>query len=532
MTAKSIDASTLRTALLEGGEIALIDVREQGPFGHNHLLLAVNIPLSRFDLVIGDFVPRAKTRIVLCDDDGAFAKRAAAILDGAGYSDVAILDGGVKSWQDAGFELFSGVNVPSKAFGEYVEHHFGTPNISAEDLKAKVDAGDDVVILDSRPLDEFQNMSIPGGIDTPGAELVHRARAVVSDTKTLVVVNCAGRTRSIIGCQSLINAGLENPVVALKNGTMGWHLAGFELDRGADKVAGPVSAAALSWARDAAARVSERFGVRTIDRETLGKWSAEAESQTLYLFDVRLPEEYEAGHLPGSRSAPGGQLVQATDRYLATRHARIVLVDDNGVRAAMTASWLVQLGYADAVVLEGGLDGVELVQGPHTPPLPELDETKTTAVEVDELKQRLDKATAVVVDFADGLIYRAGHIPTARWTVRSRIHQLIGFLPPAEVYVATATDEGMGRLAAAEMVKMTSTPIAYLKGGNVAWLDAGLPQDTGMELAVGPVDDVYERPYDREKGIEEAMNLYLDWEIELVNQIERDGTLNLPHFAP
>ncbi len=531
MTAKYIDASTLRAALLDGDEIASIDVREQGEFGHDHLLLAVNIPLSRFDLVIGDFVPRATTRTVLCDADGKLARRAAVILEALGYSDVAILEGGVKSWLDAGFELFSGVNVPSKAFGEYVEHHFGTPNISAEDLKAKVDAGEDLVILDSRPLDEFQNMSIPGGIDTPGAELVHRVRAVVPDTKTLVVVNCAGRTRSIIGCQSLVNAGLENPVVALKNGTMGWHLAGFELDHDSDRVAGEVSALALDWAQEAAARVGTRFGVRSIDRETLAKWRAEADGRTLYIFDVRLPQDYEAGHLPGSRSAPGGQLVQATDRYLATRHARIVLVDDNGVRATMTASWLVQLGFADAVVLEGGLDGAELQTGPYVPPLPEFDATKISAVEPAELNQRLSDGKAVVVDFADSLAYRAGHIPSARWTARSRIHQLIGFLPPAELYVATAPDESLARLAASEMIKMTSTPIAYLRGGNPAWVDAGLSQTTGVEFAVGPVDDVYERPYDREKGVEEAMNMYLDWEIELVNQIERDGTLNLPHFA-
>ncbi len=532
MITKTMNAPDLRSALLDEKEIALIDVREQGPFGTNHLLLAVNIPLSQFDLVIGDFVPRHSTRIVLCDEDEAFAVRASVILGKLGYTDVSILSGGVNAWACAGFELFSGVNVPSKAFGEYVEHHFGTPNITAEELKSKVDGGENLIILDSRPLEEYQKMSIPGGIDTPGAELVYRVRTLVPDKNTLVVVNCAGRTRSIIGCQSLINAGLENPVVALKNGTMGWHLAGFKLDRGADKVAGPVSSEALTWACDAAARVSKRFGVQTIEHATFEKWKSEADKKSLYVLDVRLPEEYESGHIPGSRSAPGGQLVQATDRYLATRHARIVLVDDNGVRAAMTASWLVQLGWTNAVVLSGGLDNMELVKGPHISPLPEFDESKTKVIEVDELRQRLDKGTAVVVDFADGLSYRAGHIPTARWTVRSRINQLIGFLPPAEVYVASAPDEKFAKLAASEMVKMTSTPVAYLKGGNSSWVEAGLTQDKGMELAIGPVDDIYERPYDREKGIEEAMNLYLDWEIELIHQIERDGTLNLPEFAP
>jgi rhodanese-related sulfurtransferase len=183
------------------------------------------------------------------------------------------------------------------------------------------------------------------------------------------------------------------------------------------------------------------------------------------------------------------------------------------------------------VVLKGGLDGESLQSGPYEPPLPEFDASKVAEIEVNELKQRLDSGTAVVVDFADSRTYREGHIPTARWTARSRIHQLIGFLPPAEVYVAAAPNDGHAKLAAAEMVKMTSTPIAYLKGGNAAWVDAGLPQSIGAEFPVGPVDDVFERPYDREKGIEEAMQQYLDWELALVEQIERDGTLKLPHFA-
>ena len=60
----------------------------------------------------------------------------------------------------------------------------------------------------------------------PGAELVLRARELAPDPATRIIVNCAGRTRSIIGTQSLINAGIENPVSALRNGTIGWTLAG------------------------------------------------------------------------------------------------------------------------------------------------------------------------------------------------------------------------------------------------------------------------------------------------------------------
>src|SRR5262249_16443991 len=160
-------------------------------------------------------VPRRGTRIVLCDDSDGLAERAAEILARAGYTDLHALGGGVVAWAKAGFELFSGVNVPSKAFGEFLHHASRTPSISAQDLQRLVDEHSGVVVLDSRPFDEYQRVSIPSAVNVPGAELVLRIRDLAPSPDTMVVVNCAGRTRSIIGAQSLINAGVPNKVMAL-----------------------------------------------------------------------------------------------------------------------------------------------------------------------------------------------------------------------------------------------------------------------------------------------------------------------------
>ncbi|MEM7021542.1 MAG: rhodanese-like domain-containing protein, partial [Pseudomonadota bacterium] len=317
MTA-TIDPHALRSALLDGQEIALLDVREEALFGPEHILLAIHLPLSRLELRAGDLVPRRTTRIVLCDGHGeGSAQQAAAILERFGYSQIAVLEGGVAAWRAAGYSVFSGVNVPSKAFGEVIEHRCATPSIAAEELKAKLDAGTDMVVLDSRPLDEFEVMSIPSGTCVPGGELVYRIGALAPDPNTLVVVNCAGRTRSIMGAQSLINAGVPNQVVALRNGTMGWHLAGLALDHGQTRYRPDVSSAQAEQARERARQVADRFDVPTIDVATLASWKADA-ARTTYVFDVRSPEEFLAGHRPDSRSAPGGQLVQATDRYIGT----------------------------------------------------------------------------------------------------------------------------------------------------------------------------------------------------------------------
>ena len=78
------------------------------------------------------------------------------------------------AWEKAGFELFSGVNVPSKAFGEHVEHDSGTPSISASELDALINSNADMVVVDSRPFDEYQRVSIPTATNVPGAELVLR----------------------------------------------------------------------------------------------------------------------------------------------------------------------------------------------------------------------------------------------------------------------------------------------------------------------------------------------------------------------
>src|SRR6185295_5111253 len=350
MAVRRIGAAALRAMLLDGAELALIDVREERIFSESHLLFARSVPLSRLELRFARLVPRLATRIVLIDAADGLADRAAGVLGKAGYSDLHILDGGIAAWAAAGFELFSGVNVPSKAFGEFVEHERGTPSISAQELDALMRSGTDMVVLDSRPFDEYSRVSIPTGVNVPGAELVLRVHDIAPSPDTLVVVNCAGRTRSIIGAQSLINAGLPNKVVALRNGTMGYTLAGLMPDSGKTRRYTEPSSGGLAWARSAAENVVKRFGIMRIDVNALESFRADT-TRTLYVFDVRDPTDYAVGHFPGAVNAPGGQLVQATDQYAATLGARIVLIDDREVRAVMTASWLRQMGWRDVFVL-------------------------------------------------------------------------------------------------------------------------------------------------------------------------------------
>ncbi|MGE8370541.1 MAG: rhodanese-related sulfurtransferase [Pseudomonas putida] len=510
----------IRQALLAHEELALIDVREEDPFAQAHPLFTANIPLSKLELEIYARVPRRDTAITVYDDGEGLAQQAAARLLALGYSDVALLEGGLAGWRAAGGELFRDVNVPSKAFGELVESVRHTPSLAAEQVQALLDNKADVVVLDARRFDEYQTMSIPGGISVPGAELVLRVAELAPSPATQVIVNCAGRTRSIIGTQSLVNAGIPNPVAALRNGTIGWTLAGQTLAHGQERRFAEVCDNTRANAAQRARNVADRAGVLRLEREALAAWQADTQ-RTTYLFDVRTPEEYAQGHLPASRSVPGGQLVQETDHVASVRGARIVLVDDDGVRANMSASWLAQMGWQVAV-----LDGVSAQdfsengdwQAPQ-PPLPAV-----TEIGVEQVDDWLQTPGTVLLDFTTSANYVKRHIPGAHWAIRAQLPQVLEQLPVAERYVLTCGSSLLARFAAVDLQALTQTPVYVLDGGTARWIAAGKPLESGeTHLAVARTDR-YRRPYEGTDNPREAMQGYLDWEFGLIAQLERDGT--------
>jgi len=531
----SILAAKLRDLILGGEEHVVLDVREEVRFEKSHLFWAINLPLSQLELLIEARVPRRGVRIVLIDELDGLVEHAAARLSRFGYTNLAILEGGVAGWRDAGFALYRGLNVPSKAFGEFVEHAYGTEHIEAKELKALQDAKADLVILDSRTLPEFTTRSIPGGVACPGAELTYRAHQYVKSPSTLVVVNCAGRTRSIIGAQSLINAGLPNRVVALKDGTMGWHLSGLKVATGETVSVAAPEGDGLVKARAAAEKLQQRFGVRHIDEAKLEQFRKESDQRALYVFDVRQPAEYAAGHRPGVRHAEGGQLVQATDLYVGIRNARIVLTDDNGVRATHTAAWLNQIGWLEVYVLDGGLGQGALEKGPEQKAVLGLDEAAVDAVTPAELHKLLDAGSVTVVDVQYSDAYIDGHIPGAWFAIRSRLPQDLARLPRFENLVFTSSDGKLATLAAQDLkgsdADLHPKRVRVLKGGTAAWVAAGLPLEQGDAHLASTADDIWVKPANRRTDAEAGMNDYLQWETDLVRQIEADKDVSFKRFA-
>jgi rhodanese-related sulfurtransferase len=500
-------------------EIAILDLREEARFASGHPLFAANLPLSRLELEIFDRVPRRETLIVLYDGGEGLVSRAGTCLEGLGYSHVRELEGGLSGWIEAGYEVFQDVNSYSKAFGELVEHHRQTPSLSAQEVKALLDSGRPIAVLDARPFDEYQAMSVPTAVNVPGAELVLRARDVAPDPTTQIVVNCAGRTRSLIGAQSLLNAGVPNPVAALRNGTIGWILAEQELDERQARTYPPLSADAAADARVRSRAVSYRAGVRRLSLPELAELAADR-TRTLYRFDVRSGSDYAEGHIPGFRNAPGGQLVQEIDVFAPVRGARIVVFDDIGPRADMTASWLAQLAW-EVYVLDAEPSACEDrgAWRPNRPVLPAV-----LQLDPSQLADRLSSQELVVVDLATSRDYERGHVPGAWFAIRSRLAEAIERLPRGKPLVFTSPDGALAQLAAADVESIASVDIAVLRGGTGAWLSEGRGLATGLERAADQVDDVYRRPYEGVGHSSRAMQAYLDWEYQLVEQLKRDGT--------
>ena len=510
---RTITAEAVKPLLTGPDEIAFLDVRERGQFGVGHPFFAVNLPYSRLESIGPKLVPRRSAPCVLMDDGDGVAEMAARRMIALGYTDVREMEGGARAWAAAGFTLYQGVNLPSKTFGELVEHAMHTPSISAEELKAAQEAGEDLVILDGRTPQEHQRMTIPGARFCPNAELGYRLPALNLRPETRIVVHCAGRTRSIIGAQTLRSLGVPQQVVALENGTQGWELAGFELTRGQVAETLPeLSAPDREITRNAAQRLMIGAGIEQIGVDALVAERRDR-SRTHYLLDVRTAREYQAGHIEGAQHVAGGQLVQATDIWIGVRNARLVLCDDIGLRAATTALWLRGMGHDVAVLdADSATARPELsVEPAHAPPaLP--------AIGVANVRSRLTKG-AVLIDLVPSMTYRGGHVEGARWAIRPRIRAMD--LSGASEALLIALSPTHAEAAALDIAEHHGLASTYVAGTAAEWQAAGFRM---VESPDAPSDadaiDYLFFTHDRHSGNLDAARDYLAWETGLISQLD------------
>ncbi|HEU4368004.1 MAG TPA: rhodanese-like domain-containing protein [Methylomirabilota bacterium] len=526
-----VSAAALATLLQTRATLALIDVREHGEYNLAHIPGASSVPRRQLEARLGRLVPFRGVDVVVCDDTGRRAALAARTLERMGYARVGVLEGGINRWASQSQPTEWGMNVPSKDFGEKVEVQHHVPTIDADELARRQRAGEELLILDTRTPEEYRRFCIPGGRSTPGGELALRIHDLVRERPhATVVVNCAGRTRSIIGARVLQRMRLPN-VVSLRNGTSGWLLAGLELERGADRVALPAPSAEGRAAAEAyAARVAAEDGVRMLPVDDLPALLARAERETVYLIDVRTREEYLAGHVPGFWWMPGGQAVQRADDTVAVRDGTVVFCCDGTARASITASWYRQMGFPNVFAVAGGTTawaaaGRPLAAGAREPLEPLVAEALARVRQVSpaELAARPAAARPPVTLYVDPSDrFAAGHVPGARWLPRGWLELRIAELAPDPAAPIVVTDEDGydALLSAATLLELGYRDAAALAGGTEAWRKEGRPLEQGLTGVLRPPDDVV--PAGPERSFADMIN-YLRWEEKLGHKYAPPG---------
>lgn len=511
---------------------ALIDVREPGEYNASHIPASSLIPRRMLEFDLSAAVPHPNTLVVLCDDDGRRVAKAAETVEQMSYSEVAWLEGGVNRWMSLDHPTEWGVNVPSKDFGEKMEVVHHVPEIDAMELHARMERGDKMVILDTRTPEEYRRFCIPGGRSLPGGELALRITDVTADldVDTTVVINCAGRTRSIIGTRVLQRMGLDREIVGLKNGTSGWVLAGYDLESGADRDQLPeVSENGRAAAEAYAERCALEDGVRLIDVAALDELISRSQRESVYFIDVRTADEYDQGRIQGFRWFPGGQCVQRSDDVAVVKNAPIVFCCDGKARATLTASWYRQLGYGEVYALDGGvgawvsagrpLESGISVGASFDGSITGLGESELIAdarnsvplVSAGSLKN--DQA-AIVLFVDTSRDFSRGHVPGSHWAPRGWLEwQVEDHVPSSDARVVVTCGDGrQSLLAASTLMDMGYSDVAVLDGGMNAWRAQGLPTEQGLSGVMRtPADIVFSGP-DRTYA---DMQHYLRWETEL-----------------
>ena len=510
---------------------AVLDVRDPMEFHEKQIFMTTNAPRGAFEFLAPRLVPVKSTPVVCMDEGGPRAERAAALLEECGYTDVRVLAGGLGAWEAQGLPTASGTNVPSKDFGERVHVENAVPEITASALYALLESGPPPRIFDTRTEGEFERFCIPTGRSLPGGELILHAWDLDQDRETPLIINCAGRTRSIIGAQTLHRLGVTH-ARALKNGGMGVMLEGLPLAEGRPSEIPTPSERSRAHGEVLAAQVAEEEGVPFVSVEALRGLQAAADRRTLYLLDVRLAPEFSGGCIPGAVSVPGGQAAQRTDEVVAVRAGKVVTYCDRNARGVMAAYWLRQMGL-DVSVLRGGLtawlDAGGVLEKPGEAASGEgpagsgevlllaRAHTQTRAYSSGEARARRFGA---ILDVDLSSSYERGHLPGSAWVSRGRFEEEA----PARAanqrarVMCVCADGRKSALSALALQRIGYRRAGYLAGGKAAWCAAGFPLETGREGIRGEPRDVQRKPYDIGRR---AMEEYLTWEENLGRKYAR-----------
>jgi len=219
-------------------------------------------------------------------------------------------------------------------------------------------------------------------------------------------------------------------------------------------------------------------------------------------------------------------LIQETEQFMATLGARVVLVDDTGIRATLTASWLLQMGWSSVRVLDPGIGaagGLE-IGGETRPPALGVERLGVVSIDAAELRALMARGEVRIFDVSTSARYREGHISSALNLLRSQMLEALAADDGAGAIILTCEDGVRATFAGHDLHSLRGVAVRALSGGNRAWQQAGLGLEHGSGRSLCAALDRYQRPYEKDWGDEQAMRDYLSWEVALIPKLERDAS--------
>ncbi|MFI9601447.1 rhodanese-like domain-containing protein [Streptomyces sp. NPDC052043] len=474
---------------------AVLDVRERGEYILGHIAGSTNLPRGQLELRLPTIIRKRDVPIVFYCDDGHRSSLARSTAADLGYTDVRTLAGGLATWKAEGQEVAYGVNVIGKDYGERLAVQRRIPQITPDQLE-ELRQDRNVLLLDVRDPAEYEAEGhIAGAHNVPGGELTTTVLSqLLGDAPPeTVVVNCAGRTRSIVGTDLLISFELGN-VQALENGTMAWLMSGRELEQGPDPRPLPApTAAARERAASLASRAADAEGLGHIDVEPL--LSRIDEGDLLYVLDVRTRPEFEKERIAGAVSCPAGQLTNYLDDTVPVRQALVVCYSDDDTRSKFAVRTLRGIGYPHAVWLRGGLNewrraGALTTHGRNAERAGDAESRASAGDRVGliSVEEMFSPDSAVrprrIVDVRRSCDYITGHIPHAVWVPRGDLERRVGrHVVAMDDVVVVSDDQEHAVLAASTLRAIGYSRVRVLEGGVTAWATGGHPLAEGSDGA-------------------------------------------------
>ena len=508
---KYIKAKDVKKLFSGISEFSLVDIREIGQHTDGHPFFSISIPYSIFESRIIDLIPSKETLIILMDHNDGLSEIVEEITCDLGYRNIQILKDGVFGWKKAGYFLFKGIHVPSKAFGELVELKKNTPHIKPSELRKKINKKDNIIIVDGRPLEEFKKMNIPTGVCCPNMEIPLRIQNEIND-KTEIIINCAGRTRSIIGAQNLINFGIKNKVKALENGTQGWTLSGYKLETNKIETLDLNKIEyQKSKYRNSAVKIINKFNLKKINLRTLNSFLEEKTKNT-FIFNVTANQNFSENKMY-LKHAPGGQLIQATDSFVGVLNSKIILVDDGELlRASLTASWLKQMGF-DVYIFDDDINYLKNF----------FDQKKKFIIpksKIVENNSLIDFLKLNLLDIRTSHEFKKTHLKRSKWINRAnlRFHNFNGNKDFLIIY----NDLSKAELIYKDIISKYKTSIYFYKfDENFKLLNELFTnKETFMKREVC-IDFIY-HTFKRHHGSKAHSLAYLSWEKDLLNHMDEE----------